>query len=70
VFALILIRDSFAELLVAHKELLRRVVALVGVKSLEKVVAAAEELAQSVQVVELEEVSTSPATVVLLGVDT
>jgi hypothetical protein len=40
---------------------------VVRVKTLEKEVAAIKELTQSVQVVKPEEVSTSPATTVLLG---
>jgi hypothetical protein len=42
---------------------------IVGVKALKKVVATAEELAQSPQVVEPREVSTNPATTVLLRVN-
>jgi hypothetical protein len=80
VFALGLIGSSFMELPIAHKTLLRWVVALIiGVKALEKVVAADKEekvvaidkeLAQRVWIIEPQEVSTSPATVVLLRVDT
>jgi hypothetical protein len=48
VFALILIGDSFVELPIAHEALSRWVMALVvEVKTLEKVVAAKKELAQS-----------------------
>jgi hypothetical protein len=46
VFALILVRGSLAKLSIAHEALSRRAMALVvGVKSLEKVVAATKELA-------------------------
>jgi hypothetical protein len=45
-------------------------VALVsGVKTLEKVVAAEKELAQSLRVIEPGEISISPAAIVFLGVD-
>jgi hypothetical protein len=48
VFALILIGDSLAELSIAHEAFLRWVMDLIiGVKALEKVVAAAKELEQS-----------------------
>jgi hypothetical protein len=48
VFALILIEGSFVEFPIAHEALLRWVVTLViRVKTLEKVVAAEKELAQS-----------------------
>jgi hypothetical protein len=70
VFALVFIRSSFAKLPIAHKTLSRRGMALVvGVKALEQVVAAAEELAQSPQVIEPGEVGTNLVTCVLLGVD-
>jgi hypothetical protein len=53
VFALILVGGSLAELPIAHKAFSRRVMALViGVKALEKVVAAVKELAQSPWVIE------------------
>jgi hypothetical protein len=69
VFALILIRGSFVELPIVDKALSRWVMALIiRVKALKKVVVAAKELAQSARVVEPEEVSTSLATAVLLGV--
>ena len=46
VFALVFVRSSFTELPIAHEALSRQVVALVvGVNTLEKVVAAAKELA-------------------------
>jgi hypothetical protein len=70
VFTLILIGSSFVDLPIAHKTLSRRVVALViRVKTLKQVVAATEELAQSVWVIDPREVSTSLVTSVLLGVD-
>jgi hypothetical protein len=70
VFALILIGDSLAELSIAHEAFLRWVMALIiGVKALEKVVAATKELAQSPWVVAPREVSTSPVTAVLLRDD-
>jgi hypothetical protein len=70
VFALVFIRSSFAELPIAHKTLSRWGMALVvGVKALEQVVAAAEELAQSPRVIEPGEVGTNLVTCVLLGVD-
>jgi hypothetical protein len=70
VFVLVLVRDSFVKLPVTHKAFSRWVVTLIiGVKALKKVVAAVEELAQSPGVVEPGEVSSSPATVVLLRVD-
>jgi hypothetical protein len=70
VFFLVLVRGSFTELSIAHKALLRWVVALVvGVKTLEKEVAAVMEPAQSLRVVEPGQISTSPAHIVLLGVD-
>jgi hypothetical protein len=70
VFALVLVRGSFVKLLIAHEALSRWVVALVvGVKTLEKVVATEKELAQSVRVIEPIKVSTSLATVVLLEVN-
>jgi hypothetical protein len=70
VFALVLIGDSFTEAPIAHEALSRWVMALiVGVKALKKVVATAEELAQSPQVIEPREVSTNPATTVLLRVN-
>jgi hypothetical protein len=48
VFTLVLIRDSLAELPITHEALSRWVIALIiGVKALEKVVAASGELAQS-----------------------
>jgi hypothetical protein len=70
VFAFILVGDSFMEFPIAYEALLRWVVALIiGVKALEKVVAAVKELVQSPRVVEPGEVSTSPTTVVLRGVN-
>jgi hypothetical protein len=70
VFTLVFVRDSFMELLVAHKAFSRWLVTLlVGVTTLKKVVAAVKELAESPQVVEPKEVSTSLATAVLLRVD-
>jgi hypothetical protein len=42
---------------------------IIRVEALEKVVAAAEELAQRPRVVEPEKISTSPTTAILLGVD-
>jgi hypothetical protein len=46
VFALVFVRGSFAELPITHEALSRWVMTLViGVKALEKVVAAAKELA-------------------------
>jgi hypothetical protein len=70
VFALILIGGSSVRFLIAHKALLRWVMALiVGVETLEKVVAAEKELAQSPQVIEPGEISISPVAIVLLGVD-
>jgi hypothetical protein len=71
VFALVFVRSSFVELPIAHEALLRWVVALVvRVKSVEKVVAAAKELAQSPWVIEPREISTSPTAAILLRVDT
>jgi hypothetical protein len=70
VFTLVFVRDSFMELLVAHKAFSRWLVTLlVGVTTLKKVVAAVKELAESPWVVEPKEVSTSPTTAVLLRVD-
>jgi hypothetical protein len=58
VFALILVRGSFAELPIAHKALSRWVVALVtGVKTLKKVVTAEKELVQSLRVIGPREIS-------------
>jgi hypothetical protein len=70
VFALILVRGSFVEFPVAHKALSRWVMALViGVKTLEKGVAAEKELTQSLWVIEPREVSISLAAIVLLRVN-
>jgi hypothetical protein len=70
VFTLILVGDSLAELSITHKAFSRWVVTLIiGVKALDKVVAAVEELELSPRVIEPEEVSTNPATAVLHGVD-
>jgi hypothetical protein len=67
VFALILVEGSCAEFPITHKALSRWVVALViRVKTLEKEVAAINKLAQSIWVLEPEEVSTSPAAAVLV----
>jgi hypothetical protein len=55
VFTVIVVGDSLMELPITHEALSRWVVALIiRVKALEKVVAAAEELAQSPRVVEPE----------------
>jgi hypothetical protein len=67
VFALIIVGSSIAKIPIAHKTLLRWVMALVlRVKILKKVVAAEKEQAQSVRVIKPREVSTSLATIVLL----
>jgi hypothetical protein len=67
VFTLILVEGSYAEFPITHKALSRWVVALViGVKTLEKEVAAINKLAQSVWVLEPEEVSTSPPAAILI----
>jgi hypothetical protein len=66
VFAVILVGGSFVELPIAHKAILRWVMALiVGVKTLKKEVTAVKELVQSVRVIEPGEVSTSPAAAVV-----
>jgi hypothetical protein len=70
VFALVLVGGSFTELPIAHEALSRWVRALVvGIKTLKKVVAAEKELAQSLRVIKPEEISISPAAILLLGVD-
>jgi hypothetical protein len=70
VFALILVGGSFVEFPIAHKALSRWVMALIiGLKTFKKEVVDEKELTQSVRVVEPEKVRTSPATVILLGVD-
>jgi hypothetical protein len=70
VFTLVFVRESFMELLVAHKAFSRWLVTLlVRVTALEKVVAAVKELVESPRVIEPKEVSTSLATAVLLRVD-
>jgi hypothetical protein len=70
VFALILVGGSFAEIPIAHETLSRWVVALVvGVKTLEKVVATEKEFTQSLWVIEPGEISISQAAIILLEVD-
>jgi hypothetical protein len=67
VLALILVEGSYVEFPITHKALSRWVVALIiGVKTLEKEVAAINKLAQSVWVLEPKEVSTSLAAAILV----
>jgi hypothetical protein len=67
VLALILVEGSYTEFPITHKALSRWVMALIiGVKTLKKEVAAINKLAQSVWVLEPEEVSTSLAAAILV----
>jgi hypothetical protein len=64
VFSLVLIGDSLAELSITHEALLRWIVVhIIRVKALEKIVAAAEELAQSPRSLSLEK--SAPAQLLL-----
>jgi hypothetical protein len=70
VFALVFVRNSFAELPITHEALSRWVVTLIiGIKALDKVVVAVKKLADSPRVIKPGEISTSPATAVLLRVN-
>jgi hypothetical protein len=70
-FALIFIGGSFAVFPIAHEAFLRWVVTLIiRVETLARVVVSARGLVPSPRVIKPEEISVSPGSIVLLGVNT